>query len=553
MKQRNSDNWDGRIPLIVGVTGHRDIDPSDECLRGAVRAELRSLRERFPNTPFLVISPLAEGADRILTALALETLNARLMVVLPLPRDEYERDFQKSESLSGFKELLAKADETIVVPQEHTTAEVAVNKDARNHQYAMVGAWIVEHSQVLVAIWNGRPARGYGGTGDVMHWRRQNAVPHTLSSLHGCSLLAEGFCGLTISIDPESKAITRFAAPQTYPEAERLLGSMDAFNKDVSKRPQNERQKGVAAFPRCPVGQGSQPEFEPGSSVAGLWRWHGVTDWLANDFQRRAGRLVLTVTWCLFLALVFQQLGRPFGDKTVLHYGLWIYTAFGLFFLILQYVVRKRRLEDRYLEYRALAEGLRVALGWKVAGVNRRVSTAFSAEHAGSLSWIREAYRSIETVMEPGGQFACSVETALRWWVEPQTEYFTRKAAVFRKRAKLFMRIVTLGTSASMLISLAGLALKSHLPSFWAFVPALASGTILILVALAKYYDQKKAYSALANYYDLHQRLFRRATELIRADPERGQKVLVELGDEVLNETSLWLKTNRQVPIKPAT
>jgi hypothetical protein len=64
---------DGLVPLIVGVTGHRDLVPDEApAIRALVRSFLVQLRERFPDRPLQLLSPLAEGADRLVADVALE-------------------------------------------------------------------------------------------------------------------------------------------------------------------------------------------------------------------------------------------------------------------------------------------------------------------------------------------------------------------------------------------------------------------------------------------------------------------------------------------------
>ena len=55
---------DFSLPLVVAVTGHRDLVPGElESIRTRVRSLLQELLEKFPNNRLTVMSPLAEGAD----------------------------------------------------------------------------------------------------------------------------------------------------------------------------------------------------------------------------------------------------------------------------------------------------------------------------------------------------------------------------------------------------------------------------------------------------------------------------------------------------------
>src|ERR1700678_4825386 len=99
-------------PLVIGVTGHRDLRPGDlDDLTKRVQHIFRNLRETYPSTPFILLSALAEGADRLVARVALEPHNrTRLVVPLPMPQPLYETDFVSPKSLEEFRELLAQAD-----------------------------------------------------------------------------------------------------------------------------------------------------------------------------------------------------------------------------------------------------------------------------------------------------------------------------------------------------------------------------------------------------------------------------------------------------------
>ena len=61
-----------RIPLTVGVTGHRVIRPEDRpVLLAGVKQELERLRERYPHSPIVMLNSLADGADQLCAEAAL--------------------------------------------------------------------------------------------------------------------------------------------------------------------------------------------------------------------------------------------------------------------------------------------------------------------------------------------------------------------------------------------------------------------------------------------------------------------------------------------------
>ncbi len=124
-----------------------------------------------------VVSPLAEGADRLVAREALRQAHASLIAVLPFAREEYERDFQTAVSRAEFDELLARAVRVECVGHGCEEPGAVAQQQRREEAYAAVGRWVVEHADVLIAVWDGRPARGMGGTGDAVAYARQRGVP----------------------------------------------------------------------------------------------------------------------------------------------------------------------------------------------------------------------------------------------------------------------------------------------------------------------------------------------------------------------------------------
>ncbi|MGI9066388.1 MAG: hypothetical protein ACR2HX_08295 [Pyrinomonadaceae bacterium] len=161
------------IPIIIGVTGHRDLRPADmPRLKDQVRAILSGLRDNHRATPLLLLSPLAEGADRLVANVALEQ-GARLVVPLPLAREEYEKDFETQESKNDFSDLLKQAWKCFELPlaPENTSANTQGHGPKREEQYALVGAYIARHSHILIALWDGKQTGLEGGTGQIVDFK----------------------------------------------------------------------------------------------------------------------------------------------------------------------------------------------------------------------------------------------------------------------------------------------------------------------------------------------------------------------------------------------
>jgi hypothetical protein len=152
--------------LIVGVTGHRLLaDP--ERIADDVNEALSMIQAAYHPEQVTLLSPLAEGADRLAVKQWLHHPSVRLVALLPLPADDYMEDFGGLNSRREFRDLLQQAEVVITLPP---CAE-------RDLAYLNVGRYIVEHCDVLLAIWNGQAARGPGGTGDIVQLARERGTP----------------------------------------------------------------------------------------------------------------------------------------------------------------------------------------------------------------------------------------------------------------------------------------------------------------------------------------------------------------------------------------
>jgi hypothetical protein len=154
--------------IRVGVTGHRHLaDP--EAVRRECIAAVVDLRRKRDAATVEIWSSLAEGADRIAAHLV-PAHAEQLSVVLPLDAVEYRRDFATDRSLTEFDELLAAAQHVEVTgpdPDEHDIDAL------RESAYERAGLAIVERCDVLLALWDGQPSRGRGGTAEIVEVARE--------------------------------------------------------------------------------------------------------------------------------------------------------------------------------------------------------------------------------------------------------------------------------------------------------------------------------------------------------------------------------------------
>lgn len=152
--------------VLIGVTGHRVLAELPRVLAG-VEAALDRIEAANPGRALVVVSCLAEGADRLVTEAVLRRPGARLVAVLPMPQGELVADFVTEESRAEFEGLLGRAGEVVELPSRAT----------RDEAYAAANEWMLGGVDVLVAVWDGVDAQGPGGTGEVVARARARHMP----------------------------------------------------------------------------------------------------------------------------------------------------------------------------------------------------------------------------------------------------------------------------------------------------------------------------------------------------------------------------------------
>lgn len=186
LRSRPAPGGPPRAPFCfsAGVTGHRPAALAGHGAdAGAIEARLASLlaslaaaarrvweRERavFADDPpvLRLISPLAEGADQIAAEAALAQ-GYQLHAVLPFGAEDCGEDFS-ADGRARLEALTARAGCLLELPGVRARALDA---------YVMAGRATVAHADLLIALWDGLPARGRGGTGEVVEFALRRGAP----------------------------------------------------------------------------------------------------------------------------------------------------------------------------------------------------------------------------------------------------------------------------------------------------------------------------------------------------------------------------------------
>lgn len=116
---------------------------------------------------FVVISSLAEGADRLVAAAGLKAGFA-LEAVLPFSRAEYSRDFATPQSRTAYEELLKRAAAVL---------ELDGRREESPRAYEAAGLIMLANADLLITIWDGKAASGVGGTAEIISRAVAQRIP----------------------------------------------------------------------------------------------------------------------------------------------------------------------------------------------------------------------------------------------------------------------------------------------------------------------------------------------------------------------------------------
>lgn len=561
----------GPLPLVIGITGHRDLRDEDRATLGArIREIITGLQSRYPHTPLLLLSPLAEGADRLAARAALEC-GARLCVSLPMPKAIYEADFQAPESLAEFNDLLRRAERWFELPllPPNTESKIIRQGEPRNRQYAYVGAYIARHSQILIALWDGLASDAEGGTAQIVRFKLLGVPEHSAFADEVNSPLDPAESGPVYHVVtprasqsspvPQAFRLAKLFPPHYEREAlaeaayDRIYTRMNTFNQDAL-------HLGAALVRGCEKSKAyvmPLPEVEQfHRPLRFILDCYATADTLAASFQRKTLLTLRGLFTLSLLAAIFFQLYGHLGAKP---WGLAAGYLGALGVAYAWYMWAKRAdYENKYLDYRALAEGLRVQFFWRLAGLRHSVADYYLRKQRGELDWIRQALRvwNLQEVDEHtfiGAGLVVRAEDSLplllKHWVEDQYAYFSKVA--LRDQTK-FQRIKKV-SYAFFLVGLAMGVIKVFLSPEHPILVAI--GIAVILAALLFGYAKSRALSEHAKQYGRMSIIFanakRHLEELVKSGRHTSARGLIEeLGKEALVENGDWVLLHRERPLQ---
>ncbi len=241
--------------------------------------------------------------------------------------------------------------------------------------------------------------------------------------------------------------------------------------------------------------------------------FYAIADVLSQRFQKRTKTTIqLLLTFVFFAALFFELYSGLFEEPAML--GLYL----GMFLcsFLVYYWAERHGYQTRYLDYRALAEGLRVQFFWKLAGVEDSVADFYMRKQRSELDWIRNAIRacmignsqhSTNKLLDEEAQ-RDRLNLVLKHWVEDQAKYFAKAAHREHEELHGRERMISLLFGVTLALAAAHVILFGHKNEFL----LLLIGVLPVVAALLHSYLQKNAFAEHKRQYDRMSVFYHRAT-----------------------------------------
>ncbi|MDP2185479.1 MAG: hypothetical protein Q8J93_08455 [Xanthomonadales bacterium] len=560
--------------LTIGVTAHRHIDPAREPLvRQRVREFLLRLQHEFPDLPLQLVSALAAGGDQLVAEEAL-ALDIPVLAPLPMAQAEYERDFDDPETLRRFRNLLARSEVRILPLTPGNNAEdIAAGGAPRDRQYAQLGVFVSSHCQILLALWDGEPSAAVGGTAEVVHFHLHESMPALGWSVPTPNQLAEETNDLVYHMP--CVRITRKEARGEPPPAPRWLTAdrswpgtdpiphehrvlfmhMQAYNRDLCRHGARIDADAAGLF------QANDEQHRDTRLMHRLDTLYRQSDWLAVHYQRRVRHgLIATHLLAVAMGLAYIAYDNVHADWRLL---LIFLLCFGIGWLWYR-VGQRRDWHRKYLDYRALAEGLRVQLYWHLAGVRASEEVLFAYDsflqkQDIELGWIRHVMRGASLIHDrrraPGLEW---LHWSIADWVgskeshRGQLSYYARKSAQCEARYRITRRVSALALVTGLGVAVLLIVLNQRLSPTVANYLLVLVGLLPLIAGVRNAYGHKQAEKELIKQYRFMGSIFARARKQldVASDDDQRRGILKALGEACLQEHTEWILMHRERPLE---
>lgn len=358
-------------------------------------------------------------------------------------------------------------------------------------------------------------------------------------------------------------------------EWQQFLGTgllINDYNRDVSEQWDLLEEVATTALENF-LGR-ANVDYAPSPGLERTIRLRAVAGHLARSLHARLNVAEIVLFVAIGLGAVFFHLYAhhfEIAEGGTRHEVVWlmaslstVVVSFGTVFWVWYH-----RLDERRLDYRALAEALRVRAWWAVAGIGVSVADNYLNQLRSEMAWARKSVYALSLPPTIWSTLFANLPSdreryarlAFVWrnWIKEQTVYYSDRVGEHHRLA-VALRQAGLGSALAAWLLAFGIALfsRAHPPHEL----LLLSGILLVGGGLTLAFCERKSYEDLANQFDRSAAVLRKAdeelgrclgkgaTQATPADLKRAQAILEIVGREAIVEHAQWLILRRSRPFE---
>lgn len=364
-----------KLPLIVGVVGHRDIDlKTANEIRKNFENLMKQYRARFEDTPILVLTSLAAGADQLAAQSALEVEGVHLGTLVPFEVKEYRNTFERIEDLNNFDFLVSKSIFTY-----DTSIARGDTCDELDQKFRNNTRFLANHSDLLVAFWDGRATNLVGGTADTVYYKLRKQ--HRPNSLEDVAVNQREFGSVTVIPVDRSN----------FDDAQADYSMYNLEEVSIKKLPVNIEVNQLA------LNKNSWNKLSPDQYTNLNSQRTTHCDLLKikagaalENLKSKFKRSLLVILGSGFFFVASIELQAQTASKQIAAASLILVI---LSLLIIQ-IFRKRKVKEKYQQFLAIADASKIQDFWNRTNVKFEVSDYFLVGTNHENDWMRSLIRT---------------------------------------------------------------------------------------------------------------------------------------------------------------
>ncbi len=558
------DKYFEKIPIVIGTTGHIDID-EPEFMREKVEFFFYELKKQLKNTPVILISSMADGADTIFVEAGFKVYNNNIKLIAPLPfsKEKLEKTLSNKEKFLYYCNRAKIIDISKEIKDENAPAE---------EHYALASEYIIKNSNLLFALYDGKEAKDEnnmpkkGGTYDtVLKCLNQNYVELINSNIkYPKSIPVIQLVSKRKKFTDKNKDFGNFICHFPNGTKEKYendflklldkngfsygktLKNIEKFNILIEKyknNPKTEISKNYLL--------NEKTRYSLNNSINNLINIYAICDFVALKKQKSYEIKLFSLFSMICITVLYSNFIGNFN------------VFFSIFAIIMLLFWKSISGEKEHLDLRFIAETLRVLVFWKISGIKEKISKYILSNEDGDIIWIKASFSNYELneLFSKEENIKPDFKLVHDEWLENQAEYYkktSKKCEINDKKLDTIKYGILSVFLVLHFIFGISLILKTDI-SFLTYSIRESLCKIFLCLGLftfpsATYVQSQKAWLEHQELYSKTGKLF----ELVKRQFSKTQnttmkeKLILDISKFALSEEESWFLLHRRRKAEPA-